>query len=115
MRIVPFVTTSGQNGPVSYGLPSTLEILDLSNNNFEQLERSSFTYFGDLIDLNLSSNLLENFEAVTFQGLLKLETLDLRNNKFKEVPTRALRVRYLSGKILCSQIFRKIRSDSEKY
>ena len=108
MRVVPYIGARDGAQDGSTGLPSTLEVLDLSDNLFDRLERNTFKSFNELRELNLSTNKLKDFEAVTFYGLKRLQVLDLSNNKFTEVPNKALRVNTISlnGYVLmtCFQI-----------
>ncbi|CEF71525.1 Gp150 protein [Strongyloides ratti] len=65
-------------------VPSLIEKLDLSQNNFSKLEINAFWHFPSLKYLNFSKNFINDITSGTFKQLKRLETLDLSyNNLYK--------------------------------
>lgn len=59
---------------------SSLNLLKLSNNRIKQI-RNKTLILNELIEMDLSSNLISSIEEDSFMHLIKLTTLDLSNNK----------------------------------
>ncbi len=66
-------------------LPQTVELLDLSCNHIQQLQREDFQNTPLLKFLNMSWNILEEIDPETFLNTSLLEELDLSHNRLKNL------------------------------
>ena len=64
---------------IFYGL-NNLKELNLSFNSFTRIPSDSFIYLSNLTNISLNDNQIEYFE---FRTLVKLEYLNLNNNKLR--------------------------------
>ncbi|XP_026752440.2 LOW QUALITY PROTEIN: protein artichoke-like [Galleria mellonella] len=62
-----------------------ISLIDLSHNLISEIPNNHFKNFDNLLHLNLSHNNINSFEILTFEGLSKLQTLYLSNNKLKDI------------------------------
>ncbi|XP_039759367.1 chaoptin-like [Pararge aegeria] len=72
-------------GPDGITLTSVINTIDLSYNALESIPNNCFAMFPHLRYLNLTSNKLFKFDILTFEGITKLETLQLSHNKISEI------------------------------
>lgn len=70
---------------VPRGLPSSLEILQISHNQIHALQESPLHSLRRLRVLNLQNNLITTLRANTLSALLKLESLYLNGNKIETI------------------------------
>ncbi|KAH8345975.1 hypothetical protein KR067_011495, partial [Drosophila pandora] len=66
--------------------PMPLELLDYSSNNVKVLEDSVFCRLGNLKTLNLWLNLINRIHPRAFAGLTSLQSLQLQGNKISILP-----------------------------
>ncbi|XP_054846598.1 toll-like receptor 2 [Eublepharis macularius] len=76
---------------VPYGLPVTLQLLDLSYNKIEQINATDFSTFTQLKGLDLSYNNILFIATDSFSSNVLLEQLNLFNNSLREIPSQALK------------------------
>lgn len=68
-----------------------LEILDVSFNQLDHIERGTFRHLVGLIELHLMGNRMTTISSDAFKYLNALQVLDLRKNYFEQIPLRALK------------------------
>lgn len=64
-------------------LPSEVVTIDVSERNINNIEDENFTFFNNLIELNLSHNHLKLYP--TFSRFENLEVLNLQGNNITEI------------------------------
>ena len=74
-----------QGGRDFTGLTKSLEVLDLSHNAIKKLSVDKFANLEELRQLDLSHNLMEDFN-VTLSGSKRLEYLDISKNHLRSLP-----------------------------
>ncbi|XP_052066446.1 toll-like receptor 4 [Mytilus californianus] len=62
-------------------LPETIQRLDLSKNNIKEIESNAFARYQLLQYISLHGNQLTTMQCSSFNGLTRLTTLDISNNK----------------------------------
>ncbi|CAG7786862.1 unnamed protein product [Allacma fusca] len=67
-------------------LPRTTEILSLTFNRISRLNNHIFNNYSKLRTLNLGHNWIEHIDPDAFVGLPNLNSLELNNNRLREVP-----------------------------
>lgn len=67
-----------------------LEILDISHNQLDRIDRNTFQHLHALLDLRLTGNRLRIITVDSFRFLNNLIKLDVRGNHFKEIPLEVL-------------------------
>ncbi|XP_035037913.1 leucine-rich repeat and immunoglobulin-like domain-containing nogo receptor-interacting protein 1 isoform X2 [Hippoglossus stenolepis] len=80
----------GQLSTVPDDLPQDTKTLNLTHNNIKTLVHQQFQSLTQLLDLDLSDNLLAVVELEAFLGLRSLLTLRLARNRLKIIPVGAL-------------------------
>ena len=68
---------------IPWGMPKTIETMDLSENALTRLVYSDFQGYGDLAELYLYDNQIEYVEPGAFKDLVSLEELDMEDNNLK--------------------------------
>lgn len=77
--------SSNNLSSVPRDLPRTVELLDLSSNHIQQLQRGDFKNTPLLRSLNISWNTLEEIDPETFLDTPLLQDLDLSHNMLKNL------------------------------
>uniref|UniRef100_A0A2M3ZDU4 Uncharacterized protein n=1 Tax=Anopheles braziliensis TaxID=58242 RepID=A0A2M3ZDU4_9DIPT len=67
------------------GIPSGVEILDLSLNMVSSIEDDNLATYDNLVKLFLSENSIETISLNAFAGLTRLKTLDLSHNRLEQL------------------------------
>uniref|UniRef100_A0A2M4BIF6 Putative conserved plasma membrane protein n=1 Tax=Anopheles marajoara TaxID=58244 RepID=A0A2M4BIF6_9DIPT len=67
------------------GIPSGVEILDLSLNMVSSIEDDSLATYDNLVKLFLSENSIETISLNAFTALTRLKTLDLSHNRLEQL------------------------------
>uniref|UniRef100_A0A2M4CGW3 Uncharacterized protein n=1 Tax=Anopheles darlingi TaxID=43151 RepID=A0A2M4CGW3_ANODA len=67
------------------GIPSGVEILDLSLNMVSSIEDDNLATYDNLVKLFLSENSIETISLNAFAGLARLKTLDLSHNRLEQL------------------------------
>ena len=75
--------------PISPGHKTSLELLDLSNNELAVLPENVFSGLNKLQTLDFSENLISTFYEFTFAGLHSLQTLSFYRNRIRSIPDNA--------------------------
>ncbi|XP_037330809.2 leucine-rich repeat and immunoglobulin-like domain-containing nogo receptor-interacting protein 1 [Pungitius pungitius] len=76
----------GQLSRVPDSLPQNAELLNLTHNKIKALVQQQFQSLPQLIDLDLSDNIMAIMEVEAFLGLERLMTLRLARNRLKLIP-----------------------------
>ncbi|XP_072248351.1 leucine-rich repeat and fibronectin type III domain-containing protein 1 [Leuresthes tenuis] len=80
-----------QVAPTSFDeFVSTIEDLDLSNNNLRSLPWEAIARMTNINTLTLDHNLIDHIEAGTFTMLTKLVRLDMTSNRLQKLPPDSL-------------------------
>ncbi|XP_051247168.1 leucine-rich repeat and immunoglobulin-like domain-containing nogo receptor-interacting protein 1 [Dicentrarchus labrax] len=78
--------SDGQVTTVPTGLPQDTKLLNLTHNKIKTLVREQFQILTQLLDLDLSDNIMVIIEVEAFLGLQSLITLRLARNHLKIIP-----------------------------
>ncbi|XP_028317130.1 leucine-rich repeat and immunoglobulin-like domain-containing nogo receptor-interacting protein 1 [Gouania willdenowi] len=81
--------SAAQVPTVPEGLPQEAKLLNLTHNSIKTLLRHQFHMFTQLLELDLSDNLVGAIDVEAFVGLRSLMTLRLSRNHLKIVPVGA--------------------------
>lgn len=72
------------NGPW-FRNSNNLNVLNMRDNSLTSLKRADLRTLGNLMSADLSNNQIEFLEEMVFADWPKLENLDLRHNKIKQI------------------------------
>lgn len=81
--------SDGQFSTVPDGLSEDTKVLNLTHNKIKTLAREQFHTLTELLDLDLSDNIMVIIEVDAFLGLQNLTTLLLARNRLKIIPVGA--------------------------
>lgn len=68
-----------------------LQVLDVSFNQLDEIEKGTFRHLVGLTELHLMGNRMTSIASDAFKYLSALQVLDLRRNYFEQIPLRALK------------------------
>ncbi len=89
-KLLESIITSNDNQieEIKFDL-STLTKLDLSNNEYNQIENNIFQELKSLTKINLSNNKITKLDSLLFSGLVNLKEINLNNNLINEIHANA--------------------------
>lgn len=91
LRVIDLSTNNIENFPTvftkSFSFRFSLQVIKLNQNHIRVIE--TFADLDDLLDLDLSDNLIEEIEFKSFQKLINIERLNLANNNIRFIESDA--------------------------